>query len=77
MSKLAEFNFDLIHKPGAANRTDALSRHPGINKGDTDNDDITILPDKLFIHAIEISSLKSRVWEAQAENRTLMEQWGG
>ena len=77
MSKLAEFNFDLIHKPGTANRADALSRHPGIDKGDNDNNNVTILPDKLFVHAIEISSLKSHVWDAQLENCTLMEQWGG
>jgi hypothetical protein len=77
MSKLAEFNFDLIHKPGAVNCADALSQHPGIDKGDNDNDAVTVLPDKLFVHAIEISSLKSCIWEAQLENRTLMEQWGG
>jgi RNase H-like domain found in reverse transcriptase/Reverse transcriptase (RNA-dependent DNA polymerase) len=77
MSKLAEFNFDLIHKPGTANHADALSWHPGINKGDNDNDNVTVLPDKLFVHAIEISSLESRVWDAQLENRALMEQWGG
>jgi RNase H-like domain found in reverse transcriptase/Integrase zinc binding domain/Reverse transcriptase (RNA-dependent DNA polymerase) len=77
MSKLAEFNFDLIHKPGTANRTNALSQHPGIDKGDTDNDDVTILLDKLFVHAIELSSFESHVWDAQLENCTLMKQWGG
>jgi hypothetical protein len=77
MSKLAEFNFNLIHKPGTANRTDALSQYPGITKGDNNNDDVTVLPDKLFVHAIEISSLETCVWDAQLENHTLMEQWGG
>jgi hypothetical protein len=76
MSKLVEFNFDLIHKPGATNCADALSRHPGIVKGDNDNDHVTILPDKLFVHAIEIFSLESHVWDAQLENHTIIEQWG-
>jgi hypothetical protein len=61
MSKLADFNFEIIHKLGATNWADVLSRHPAIPKGENDNEDITVLPDKLFVQAIEVASIETRV----------------
>jgi RNase H-like domain found in reverse transcriptase/Reverse transcriptase (RNA-dependent DNA polymerase) len=68
MSKLADFNFEIIHKPGATNRADALSHHPAIQKGENNNEDVTVLPDKLFVQATEIASIEDRVWEAQQKH---------
>ena len=58
MSKLAELNFDLIYKPGATNHADTLSCHSNIDKGNNDNDNVTVLPDKRFVHTIESLLLK-------------------
>jgi hypothetical protein len=67
MSKLADFNYELIHKPGATNRADALSRNPAMKDGEHDNEEVTVLPDKLFVQALQIHSLETCVWDAQKE----------
>jgi hypothetical protein len=59
MSKLTDFNFKIIHKPGAMNRVDTLSQHLAIPKGENDNEDVIVLPDKLFIQAIEVASIEA------------------
>jgi hypothetical protein len=59
MSKLADFNFKIIHKPGVMNQADALSQHPAIPKGENDNEDIIVLLDKLFIQAIKVASIET------------------
>jgi hypothetical protein len=42
--ELAEFNFELVHKPGSSMIcADALSRRPDFDKGGDDNTDITLL----------------------------------
>jgi RNase H-like domain found in reverse transcriptase len=75
MSKLADFNFEIIYKPGATNQADALSRHLAIPKGENDNEDVVVLPDKLFVQAIEVASIEARVWEAQQKHTATMEKW--
>jgi hypothetical protein len=47
---LAEYDIKLQHIPGKTNgRADALSRLPNYNQGEDDNEDVTILPDHLFV----------------------------
>jgi hypothetical protein len=47
---LAEYNIELRHIPGKTNgRADALSRLPNYNQGGDDNEDVTVLPDHLFV----------------------------
>lgn len=52
---LSEFEFELVHIPG--NRMaipDALSRRPDLcSDEDHDNEDITVLPDHVFIKAMD------------------------
>jgi hypothetical protein len=44
-----QYNILLEYKPGATNRADALSHHPDYNiDGNSDNEDITVWPDKYF-----------------------------
>ena len=45
---LAEFNFSIIHKPGAFNKADALSRRPDHKEGMLPADDNRILLDNKF-----------------------------
>jgi hypothetical protein len=48
--RLAEYDIELRHIPGKNNgRADALSRLPNYNQGEDDNEDITVLPDQLFV----------------------------
>jgi hypothetical protein len=52
---LSEYNFEICHIKGIANRqADALSRHPDYNQGQDDNQNVTILPKKVFVRAMEV-----------------------
>ncbi|PPQ81108.1 hypothetical protein CVT24_008812 [Panaeolus cyanescens] len=47
--ELADFNFSLVHKAGSTMIcADALSRRPDYDKGESDNDNITLLPSHLI-----------------------------
>jgi hypothetical protein len=49
ITELADFNIQLVYKPGATNRADALSRRPDLTP-DTDNHPLLIaLPNHLFV----------------------------
>ena len=57
--ELEEYNIKLQHIPGKNNRrTDALSRRPDYNQGTEDNQEETVLPDKLFIRALALQELE-------------------
>jgi hypothetical protein len=75
MSKLADFNFEIIHKPGATNRANALSWHLTIPKGENNNEDVIVLLDKLFVQAIEVTSIEAQVWEAQQHHAEDIKKW--
>jgi ribonuclease HI len=52
---LLEYNFEICHIKGTSNRrADALSRCPDYNQGQDDNQDVTVLPEQIFIRATEI-----------------------
>ncbi len=56
VAELAEYNVVLRHIPGKANgRADALSRRPDYNQGTRDNENVTVLPDALFIRSLIIN----------------------
>ena len=49
---LAEYDIEIHHLPGKSNtRADALSRRADYDVGEHDNENITVLPDALFIRA--------------------------
>jgi Integrase zinc binding domain/RNase H-like domain found in reverse transcriptase len=73
--RLAEYNYKLIHKPGALNKADHLSRQPDYNQGKDDNEDITVLPDEVFAYAISLSSLEDRVFRVQESNEDTLKAW--
>ncbi len=57
VAELAEYNVVLRHIPGKANgRANALSRCPDYNQGDKDNENITVLPNHMFIQAMTIET---------------------
>ena len=61
ISTLADYNLKIVHKPGNTNRTDALSRRLDFDDGMGDNENITALPDQLFINHINTTSLFEEV----------------
>ena len=49
---LQEYDYEILYVPGKTNTPpDALSRPPGADKGETDNKDVTVLPESKFIAA--------------------------
>jgi hypothetical protein len=66
LSDLADYNYKLVHHPGKLNKANALSRPPRVNEGKHDNENTLVLPDKLFVWAIEVSGLEQQVWDWQA-----------
>jgi hypothetical protein len=52
---LSEYNFEIRHIKGTANwQVDALSRRPDYDQGQNDNQDVTVLPEQVFIKALEV-----------------------
>jgi hypothetical protein len=52
---LSEYNFEICHIEGTANRqADALSRHPDYDQGQNDNQNVTVLPEQVFVRAMEV-----------------------
>jgi hypothetical protein len=52
---LSEYNFEIQHIKGTANgRADALSRRPDYNQGQDDNQNVTVLPEQVFVQAMEV-----------------------
>ena len=48
--ELSEYDLEIHHIKGTANgRADALSRRPDYDHGEQDNENVTVLPDKIFI----------------------------
>jgi hypothetical protein len=52
---LSKYNFEICHIKGTANgRADALSRRPDYDQGQEDNQNITVLPEQVFVRAMEV-----------------------
>ena len=59
MLELEEYNIKLQHVLGKNNgHADALSRRPDYDQGTTDNQNVIVLPDKLFIWALASQDLE-------------------
>jgi RNase H-like domain found in reverse transcriptase len=72
--KLAKYDIKLVHKPGATNRADTLSRHPGYDNRSGDNKAITVLPNHLFCHAVSFIEAEDKVRMAQ-EGHESISRW--
>jgi hypothetical protein len=67
LTTLQDYNFVLKHVPGKTHAAaDMLSQPPGVDTGTTDNQDVVVLPDKLFIRQAELS---------ENDKRTILQQY--
>ncbi|ESK83040.1 reverse transcriptase-rnase h-integrase [Moniliophthora roreri MCA 2997] len=69
---LTQFDLRLVHVPGTKMvQSDALSRRPDlVDKEENDNEDIVMLPDKLFVNVID-TELKTMLEEALPSDKFL------
>jgi RNase H-like domain found in reverse transcriptase len=72
---LANFNLEIKHLPGRHNQADPLSRHPDYDDGSQDNEEVTALPDSLFIKLIELTALDKQIKNQQRLDKGLLEKW--
>jgi Integrase zinc binding domain len=75
LPKMAEFDFELVYKPGPTNKADHLSCQPDYDNGSLDNQDVTVLPLHLFIHASTVSDLEQLILNAQLAQPDLLHLW--
>ena len=72
--ELSEFDIELKHIPGTNNgRADALSRRPDYDQGENDNDQVTVLPEKLFIRVG--STLSYLPTSSSIQNQETLKPW--
>src|SRR5580692_8034371 len=77
-SDLQDFNLIFKHVPGKIHAApDMLSRPPGVDKGEHDNEAVTLIPEALFVKtAIATpSAIRSQVLAAQKDAHDEMEDW--
>ena len=72
---MAEYDLELKHLLGIKNRADALSQRPDFHKGEEDNDQVTALPQNLFIRAMEFMALERQMQIDQADKKSIIKQW--
>jgi hypothetical protein len=69
-----EYHFILMHKPGVSNHADHLSRRPDYDTGLQDNENVVVLPPKLFANATRILTLEGKIYEVQEGQRGWIEE---
>jgi hypothetical protein len=71
---LSIYNFQIIHKPGAQNRADALSHRPDYPTGHNDNQGVTTLPSHLFVKMAQLLGLHNKILATQERHATDISQ---
>jgi hypothetical protein len=72
---LADFNLEIKHLPGHHNQADPLSRCPDYNNRSQDNEEVTALPNSLFINLIKSMALDKQIKNQQYLDTELLERW--
>jgi RNase H-like domain found in reverse transcriptase len=75
LADLADYRFTLVHKLGTSNKADHLSRRPDYDEGKGDNEDVQVLPDKLFANAIMSMDVKQAVYDQQEAAAVQIQGW--
>jgi hypothetical protein len=69
---LADFNLEIKHLPGCCNQANPLSRRPDYNNRLLDNEEVTALPDSLFINLIELTAFNKQIKDQQGKDKELL-----
>ena len=73
--ELSEYNIKLKNIPGRENgRADMLSRRPDYDQGEEDNQDVIVLPERMFIRSGTISYIPE---EPPQQDKGVIRQWVG
>jgi Integrase zinc binding domain len=72
---LTDFNLEIKHLPGCCNQADPLSRCPDYDDRSQDNEEVTALPDSLFIKLIESTALDKQIKDQQRLDEELLKGW--
>jgi RNase H-like domain found in reverse transcriptase/Reverse transcriptase (RNA-dependent DNA polymerase) len=75
LADLVDYRFMLVHKPGASNRADHLSRRPDYDEGKEDNEDVQVLPDKLFVNVVMSLDVEQAVYDQQEAATVQIQGW--
>ena len=70
--QMAEYDLILKHKPGISNRADYLSRPLGVNWMVKNNENVMVLPDRLFTCTLNLKDLD---WEVRQSQEKLPKEW--
>ena len=62
---MARYNLVLKHKSDTLNHVDYLFKLLRVDKTVKNNENITVLPDQLFTHALNLKDLNQEVWQSQ------------
>jgi hypothetical protein len=65
----------LVHKPGVSNRADHLSQRPDYDEGKGDNEDVQVLPNKLFVNAVMSLDVEQAVYDQQEAAMVQIQGW--
>ena len=69
---LSQFNIQLVHQPGKTlTQADALSQRVDHNLGDHDNEEVTLLSDSLFAHAVH-TELQEKIRDTTSCDKRIM-----
>ena len=80
-TELQDYNLVIKHVPGKIHAAaDMLSRPPGVDKGEDDNTDVTLLPEPIFVRLADEPdpkwiSIEERVRQEQQRQPQLMKEW--
>ena len=72
---LADYDIELKHLPGIKNRADPLSRRPDHDDRSTNNEQVIVLPDKLFIRMIKTIALDQQLIQNQRKYEQTISDW--
>jgi hypothetical protein len=78
---LQDYNLLIKHVPGKLHAApDMLSRLPGMDRGEDDNQDVILLPQESFIRLTlddspEILDLESKILQSQSQHSQLIDDW--
>jgi Integrase zinc binding domain len=75
LGDLMKYNFKLVHKPRKLNKADHLSRRPDYNEGKANNEDVLVLPERLFARVLLMLDVEQWVYNSQGSKTQEIQEW--